>query len=129
MTRILAMTVIALLGSTALAHAQSGNASSVKCGPEAWSTDTMTYSSNPCPDAPAAARQQAAAPMTDLQYCMALIGEYDRFVNKGGKSGGMQSNDIAANVAAAKCRAGDASDMPSLEQALKNARIDLPPRN
>ena len=60
---------------------------------------------------------------------MALLGRYDTLVNKAGKSGGMQSTSNAANVAAAKCRAGDASDMPSLEKALKDARIDLPPRS
>lgn len=128
MTRTLSLTVIALLGMTALAQGQD-NKSSTRCGPEVWSTEKMTYTSMPCPDGPAAAPQQAAAPMTDLQYCMALVGQYDRFVNKAGKSGGMQSTNNAANVAVAKCRAGDASDMPDLVKALKDAQVALPPRS
>jgi len=114
---------------SSLSYGQSDKSSSVTCGPEVWSTEKMTYTSMPCPDGPSAAPQQAAAPMTDLQYCMALLGRYDTLVNKAGKSGGMQSTSNAANVAAAKCRAGDASDMSDLVKALKDARIDLPPRS
>lgn len=125
MTRTLSLSVIALLGLAASAYAQDS-----KCGTETWSTEKMAYVGVPCSDSQATpAPQQALAPMTDQQYCMALVSRYDKLVNKGGKSGGMQSTNVAANVAAAKCRSGDPSDMHDLERALQDARVDLPPRS
>jgi hypothetical protein len=126
MTRTIALSVIALLGLSALAHAQTKGSSA--CGPETWSTDKMAYVGVPCADGPAAP-QQVAAPSTDVQYCGALVARYDRFLNKGGRRGGMQSTDNAANVAAAKCRAGDVSGIADLERALKDAQVALPPRS
>jgi hypothetical protein len=111
-----------------LAHAQSATSSTSKCGPETWSTDKMTYVGVPCAGGQAPGTQQAAAP-TSLQYCNELVARYDQYVNKSGKSGGMQSTNVAANVAAAKCRAGDASDVGPLERALKDAQVALPPRS
>jgi hypothetical protein len=128
MTRTIALSVIALLGLSALAHAQAKGSSSVTCGPETWSTDKMTYVGVPCADGPAAP-QQVAAPSTDVQYCGALVAQYDAFLNKGGRRGGMQSTSNAANVAAAKCRAGDVSGIADLERALKDAQVALPPRS
>lgn len=128
MTRTLTLTMIALLGLSAAAHGQTSPSPS-GCGTETWSTDRMTYVAVPCGDSPAAARQQAAAPLTDVQYCSSLVTRYDTFLNKSGKHGGMLSTDAAANVAAAKCRAGDSSGIADLERALKDAKVDLPPRS
>jgi len=127
MTRTIALSVIALLGLSALAQAQTKGSSSGACGPETWSTDKMAYVGVPCADGPGVP-QQAAAPSTDVQYCGALVARYDEYLNKGGKRGGMQSTDNAANVAAAKCRAGDVSCIADLERALKDAQVALPPR-
>jgi hypothetical protein len=127
MTRTLTLSVIALLGLSALAHAQTKGSSSGACGPETWSTDKMTYVGVPCADN--ATPQQASAPSTDVEYCGALVARYDTFLNKGGKSGGMRSTDNAANVAAARCRAGDPSGIADLERALKDAQVALPPRS
>jgi hypothetical protein len=127
MTRTLSLTVIALLGLSAAAQAQTASSSS-GCGPETWSTDKMAYVGVPCGDGQTPAPQQAAAPLTDAQYCGALVTRFDTFLNKDTKHGGMSSTDIAANVAAAKCRAGDSSGIAELERALKDAKIDLPPR-
>lgn len=157
MTRTLILSAIVFAGVVSLAHAQTATSSTSKCGPESWSTDKMTYvgvpcaggqastpaASNcgpetwstdkmtyvgvPCSAGQAAGVQQAAAP-TSLQYCGELVARYDEYVNKNGKRGGMQSTDVAANVAAAKCRAGDASDVAPLEKALKDAQVALPPR-
>ena len=128
MTRTLTLTMIALLGLSAAAHGQTSPSSS-GCGPETWSTDRMAYVGVPCGDSPTPAPQQAAAPLTDAQYCGALVTRYDTFLNKNGKHGGMLSTDAAANVAAAKCRAGDSSGIADLERALKDAKVDLPPRS
>lgn len=126
MTRTLTLSAIALIGFSAAASAQSNKSGG--CGPETWSTDRMAYVGVPCSDRSAVPQQQAAA-STDIQYCGALLARYDTFVNKGARSGGMQSTDNAANVAAARCRAGDASGVPGLEQALKHAQVALPPRS
>jgi hypothetical protein len=128
MTRTLSLAVIALLGLSTVAHGQVGSSSS-GCGPETWSTDSMAYVGVPCGDAPTRAPQQAAAPLTDAQYCGVLVTRYDTFLNKDGRHGGMLSTDVAANVAAAKCRAGDGSGIADLERALKDAKVDLPPRS
>lgn len=158
MTRTLILSAIVFTGLASLAHAQTAKSSAGNCGPESWSTDKMTYvgvpcaggqgstsssASNcgtetwstdkmayvgvPCAAGQASGTQQAAAP-TSLQYCSELIARYDNYLNKPGKSGGMQSTNVAANVAAAKCRAGDASDVGALERALTDAQIALPPR-
>ncbi|HEY2871985.1 MAG TPA: hypothetical protein VGJ56_08710 [Reyranella sp.] len=111
-----------------LAHAQTAKSSTGNCGPETWSTDKMAYVGVPCSGAQAPGVQQASAP-TSLQYCNALVARYDEYLNKTAKSGGMQSTNVAANVAAAKCRAGDTSDVGALEKALTDAQIALPPRS
>lgn len=72
--------------------------------------------------------QHATAALTDVQHCGALVTRYDTFLNRDGRHGGMRSTDVAANVAAEKCRAGASSDIADLERALKDARVDLPPR-
>ena len=157
MTRTLILSGLLIAGVASFAHAQSATSPASKCGPESWSTDKMTYVGVPCPGgqgSPSAATncgpetwstdkmmyvgvpcsagqgagvQQAAAP-TSLQYCRELMARYDEYVNKGGKSGGMQSTNVAANVAEAKCKAGDTSDVGALESALRDAQIALPPR-
>ena len=124
MSRTLSLSALALLGLSSLAFAQS---KTTTCGTETWSTDKMAYVGVPCADGPAATQQQAAV-TTDAQYCGALVARYDAYVNKSGKSGGMQSTDNAGNIAAAKCRAGDASGIADLERARTDARVALPPR-
>jgi hypothetical protein len=108
-----------------LAHAQSNTS---KCGPETWSTDKMTYVGVPCSGGETAVPQRAST-STDLQYCGALVARYDEYLNKDGRSGGMQSTNNAANVAAAKCRAGDPSGISDLEHALRDGLVALPSRS
>ncbi len=129
MTRTITLTTIVLLGLSAGAYGQTGP-SSAGCGPETWSTDKMAYVGVPCSDGQkAAVPQQATAQLTNAEYCGALVTRYDTFLNKIGKRGGMLSTDVAANVAAAKCRAGDPSGIADLEWALRDAKVDLPPRS
>lgn len=131
MIRTLILSAIVFAGLASLAHAQTAKSSTGDCGPETWSTDKMTYVGVPCPggqgDTSAASNcgpetwstdqmtyvgvpcsgaqapgpQQASA-LTNLQYCDELIARYDNYLNKPGKSGGMQSTNVAANVAAAQ---------------------------
>ena len=88
----------------------------------------MAYVGVPCTDSQAPAPQQIAAPSTDAQYCGALVAKYDNYLNKESGRGYEQSTNNAASVASEKCRAGNTSGIPDLEKALKDARIDLPPR-
>jgi hypothetical protein len=70
----------------------------------------------------------AFAQSNDAQYCQALSAKYDAYLNMG-QNRGAQPQSIAAQVAVAKCKAGDtAAGIPPLEKALKDAKLDLPPR-
>jgi hypothetical protein len=64
-----------------------------------------------------------ALPLADAGYCQALSNTYRNVVPKTGNP------TAAAPVAMAKCAAGDtAAGIPVLEQALRDARVTLPPR-
>lgn len=126
MTRMIPVTMIALLGLAASAHAQTAS-SSGGCGPETWSTDKMAYVGVPCSET--AAVPQQASLSTDLQYCTALVKRFDTYINKDSRRAGMMSTDVAARVAAEKCRAGDTSGISELERALTDAKVNLPPRS
>ena len=70
----------------------------------------------------------ALAQSSDAEYCSALGDKYALLLNQGPRHGG-PSASVDAQVAIAKCKAGDtAAGIPALENALRNARIDLPPR-
>jgi hypothetical protein len=76
-----------------------------------------------------AAAMPASAQSNDAAYCNALIGEYQHYL---GGSGSGKHTDIdqnaTARVAINKCKAGDFSGIPVLEQELRNAKLELPPR-
>jgi hypothetical protein len=75
------------------------------------------------PLAAAALPLAAAAQSADAGYCEALSNTYRNVVPKTGNP------TAAAPVAMAKCAAGDtAAGIPVLEQALRDARVTLPPR-
>lgn len=69
----------------------------------------------------------ASAQSADAAYCGALATTYERYLDMTSKRG-QQPQSLDTRVAVEKCKAGDTSAIPVLEQALKNARIDLPPR-
>ena len=71
----------------------------------------------------------AAAQGNDADYCKALTGKYQHYLsnNGTGRHMGVDQN-AAANVAIDKCKAGDFSGIPVLEQELRNAKLDLPAR-
>jgi len=75
------------------------------------------------PLAVAALPLAAAAQSTDAGYCEALSDTYRNTVPK------TASPTASVPIAMAKCAAGDAADgIPVLEQALRDARVTLPPR-
>ena len=60
-------------------------------------------------------------------YCAALVQKYEQYLDKDGRQG-IQPQSLDARAAAERCKAGDASGVPALEKALKDAKIDLPPK-
>ena len=70
------------------------------------------------------------AQQSDAAYCEALIGIYQRYL---GSSGTGRHFDVDQNVKARRaidqCRAGNFSGIADLEQELRKAKIDLPPRS
>ena len=69
-----------------------------------------------------------SAQSTDAKYCSDLSEKYERYLSMNASRGG-QPQSLDAKVAVQKCASGDtAYAIPILEKALKNARLDLPPR-
>jgi hypothetical protein len=81
---------------------------------------------------PAAAFAQtntANASASDAKYCAALSHQYQKYVSS---AEDRHPQGTPANVTAAmtKCQSGDAaSAIPVLENALKDQKVDLPPRS
>ena len=70
----------------------------------------------------------ASAQGGDGAYCDALIVKYQTYIERTtGRDA--TSRSIDANLAIEQCKAGNTgAGIPVLEQKLRNARIDLPPR-
>jgi hypothetical protein len=70
----------------------------------------------------------ASAQPNDAKYCSALVDKYNQYLDMSSKKG-EQPQSLDAKVAIAKCQSGDtAAGIPALEKALKDAKLDLPPR-
>jgi hypothetical protein len=69
----------------------------------------------------------AVAQPDDAAYCAALTGKYHAYVSS---SLDRRPRPPPADVSAAMagCKSNAPASIPVLEQALRNARIDLPPR-
>ncbi len=70
----------------------------------------------------------AFAQSADVKYCAALADKYNDFVGQDDLGKGKTNNPVRVDVAIEKCKSGDVSGIQMLEQALKNARVTLPPR-
>lgn len=70
----------------------------------------------------------AIAQSPGAAYCSALAAKYEKYLDMPSK-GGQQPQTLETRVAVEKCKAGDTSGIPGLEKALRDARIDLPPRS
>ncbi|MEI7873612.1 MAG: hypothetical protein WCK95_15895 [Alphaproteobacteria bacterium] len=70
----------------------------------------------------------ASAQSNDAAYCAALSEKYTRYLDMN-QGRGQQPQSLDARVAVQKCAAGDAAaSIPVLENALKRAMLELPPR-
>lgn len=75
------------------------------------------------------AMASAQGKMSDADYCKALGDKYKTYVSnmQSGRSPMPEPADV--QVAVDNCKSGNtAAGIPVLEQRLKNAKIDLPPR-
>ena len=70
----------------------------------------------------------ALAQSGDADYCRALLVKYDGYISNEGRRSATQSLNPEARLSAEQCRSGNAAGIPGLEKALKDAKIDLPPR-
>jgi hypothetical protein len=71
----------------------------------------------------------ASAQSNDNAYCTALSDTYLRYVYTRGSRGARSSPTADISAAMSKCRTSDAaSAIPVLEEALRNNKINLPPR-
>ncbi len=69
----------------------------------------------------------ASAQADDAAYCRALVEKYQAFyVKLYGHS--PRPGPVDGNVAAEQCLAGNPAGIPVLEQKLRDAKVDLPPR-
>ena len=70
----------------------------------------------------------ASAQSSDTKYCSDLSDKYERYLDMNSKKGA-QPQSLDAKAVVGKCKASDtASSIPVLEKALKDAKLDLPPR-
>ena len=71
----------------------------------------------------------ALAQSGDAAYCKALSEKYETFLANMTTGRSPQPDSVDGRVAMEQCRAGNTvAAIPILEQKLRNARIDLPPR-
>jgi hypothetical protein len=68
----------------------------------------------------------AAAQGGDAAYCHALTEAYQNYASGNNDRHMTFGQNADVSVAIDKCKAGDMSGIPVLEQALKNAKLDLP---
>jgi hypothetical protein len=69
----------------------------------------------------------AQAQSPDAAYCQALTASYTTYVRDQNDHRPSTLN-VGVTEAIARCQAGDTSGIPTIEQALTNAAITLPPR-
>lgn len=70
----------------------------------------------------------ASAQAGDAGYCQALSDKYQRYVVGTSGTGRSSAPNLSVVEAASKCNSDAGGSIPVLEKALKDARLDLPPR-
>jgi hypothetical protein len=76
---------------------------------------------------PSIASAQSAA---DLQYCSALAEKYTGFLAVSSPGSPRDPQEVSGRVGMEQCRAGSTTvGIPLLESSLRNAGLDLPPRD
>ena len=78
--------------------------------------------------AAASALPVSAFAQSDNAYCSALAQKYERYVGDNLVQHRSQQRDATVDAAITACPTNASASIPVIEQALKNARVDLPPR-
>jgi hypothetical protein len=76
----------------------------------------------------AAMSLSAWAQQGDAAYCAALGQKYERYVGDNAASHRSQQRDSKIDAAITQCGTNSAAAIPVIEKALKDAKVDLPPR-
>ena len=71
----------------------------------------------------------ASAQSGDTKYCSALADQYKRYVGADDVRSKQATVPIDTSVALTKCQSDPARSIPVLEKALRDSRVDLPPRS
>ncbi|GHV25457.1 MAG: hypothetical protein ISP49_18020 [Reyranella sp.] len=69
----------------------------------------------------------AFAQSSDAKYCAALVSKYEQYLDQNQRRGEAPQS-LEAKAGVEKCKAGDASGIPAIEKALKDAKLQLPAR-
>jgi hypothetical protein len=75
-----------------------------------------------------AAPTVASAQQNDAAYCAALGKKYESYIGDSTAAHKGQQRDSKVDVAISKCSTDTAGSIGVLEKALKDAKVDLPPR-
>jgi len=72
----------------------------------------------------------AQSPAVDIAYCNRLTDLYERYIGRSDNAPSRPNlgGSLDADVAAAQCRQGNPSGIPTLERVLRNDGFTLPPR-
>jgi hypothetical protein len=71
----------------------------------------------------------ASAQTSDANYCRALSQKYEAYISSKTMGRTPGQGTVDGSVAIEQCKAGNtAAGIPVLEQKLRDARVDLPPR-
>jgi len=70
----------------------------------------------------------ASAQQADAAYCAKLGQAYQKYVGDNEAQHRGQQRDATVTAAITKCGTDSASSIPVIEKALKDAKVDLPPR-
>jgi hypothetical protein len=70
----------------------------------------------------------AFAQSSDAQYCAALVGKYEQYLDMSSKRG-EQPQSLEARTGVEKCQAGDPAGIPAIEKALQDAKYSVPSRS
>jgi hypothetical protein len=70
----------------------------------------------------------ALAQSADTNYCNALSATYEKYVNNPTGGRGNSPANVRISDAQSQCVSNPAAGIPVLERALKDARVNLPPR-
>lgn len=70
----------------------------------------------------------ALAQSSDAAYFKALVEKYEAYLPNTTIDRTPHPDSVDGRMAVEQCKAGNAAAIPVLEQKLRNAKIDLPPR-